>query len=255
MEIKILGAHATETAATRTASLLVDGIIALDAGSLASGLTLEEQQRLKAILLTHYHYDHVKDIPMIGMNMAYRETLPIYATEAAQEMIIAHLLDGAIYPNFLEWPQEQPAIRLVTLREEEAFTVEGYSILPVPVYHSVPAVGLQVTCPRGKTLFYTGDTGAGLARSWRHVSPDLLITELSLPDRMEEWAMKSGHLTPRLLEVELEEFRKTKGYVPRTILIHMNPFFEADIALEVADVARRLEAKITPGSGGMKIAL
>ena len=253
MEIKILGAHATVTAAVRTASLLVDGIIALDAGSLASGLTLEEQQRLKAVLLTHHHYDHVRDIPMLAMNLAYQGTLPIYASETARDIISAHLLDGGIYPNFVEWPEGQPAVKFVTLRAEEAFAVEGYDILPIPVCHSVPAVGFRVTDPKGKTLFYTGDTGAGLAQSWDHVAPDLLITEISLPDRMEEWAKKSGHLNPRQLKIELEELRKAKGYIPRTILIHMNPYFEADIALEIAEVANELEAQISLGSEGMTI--
>ncbi len=255
MEIKILGAHATETATTRTMSLLIDEVIALDAGSLASSLTMEEQQKLKAVLLTHYHYDHVKDIPMIAMNYTYRGTLPIHATEPVQDVLSAHLLDGTIYPNFLEWPEERPAIKFITLRAGEAFTVEGYSILPLPVCHTVPSVGFRVTSPEGRSLFYTGDTGAGLAQSWDPVAPDLLITELSLPNAMEEWARKSGHLTPGLLKGELEEFRKAKGYVPNTVLVHLNSFFEDDIVLEIAEVAKVLGAKISVGSEGMTIKL
>lgn len=255
MQVRILGAHANETANTRTASLVIDGSLSLDAGGLSSSLTLEEQHKLKAILLTHHHYDHVKDIPMVAMNFAYRGTLPIYAIQPVQERLSAHLLDGALYPNFLEWPEEQPSIKFVTLRAGEAIMVEGYSVLPIPVSHTVPTVGFRVTCPQNKTVFYTGDTGAGLAQSWDDAAPDLLITELSLPERMEEWAIKSGHLTPQMLRIELEEFRKKTGCIPRTVLVHMNPFLEDDIALEIAKVASDLEAWISLGSEGMEITL
>ena len=180
MQIKILGAHATETASTKTMSLLVDDIIALDAGSLSSSLTLEEQLRLKAVLLTHQHYDHTKDIPMVAMNFVYRGTLPIYATKRVQDILSSHLLDGAIYPSFLEWPEEQPAAKFVALRPDEALTIEGYNILRGPVCHSVESLGFQVTSPEGKTLCYTGDTGPGLTQCWNKVTLDLLITEVSL---------------------------------------------------------------------------
>ena len=57
MKIQILGAHNIETRETRLTSLLVDGILALDAGSLSSGLSIEDQCEVKAVLLTHRHFD------------------------------------------------------------------------------------------------------------------------------------------------------------------------------------------------------
>jgi ribonuclease BN (tRNA processing enzyme) len=38
----------------------VDDVLALDAGGLTSSLALSEQLGLKAVLITHRHYDHVK---------------------------------------------------------------------------------------------------------------------------------------------------------------------------------------------------
>ena len=43
MKIKVLGAHNTESLNTRYMSLLVDDILAIDAGCLTSTLTFEEQ--------------------------------------------------------------------------------------------------------------------------------------------------------------------------------------------------------------------
>jgi ribonuclease BN (tRNA processing enzyme) len=104
-------------------------------------------------------------------------------------------------------------------------------------------------------LFYTGDTGGGLSECWKHVSPDLLITELTLPQKMEEWAKRTGHLTPQLLKAELLDFRRMKGYIPTTIVIHLNPLLESEIAPEIAEVARELGASISLGQEGMKVTL
>ncbi len=57
MEIRILGAHSLESNRTKMVTLLVDGVIALDAGSLTSGLSFPEQMQLKAVLLTHRDLD------------------------------------------------------------------------------------------------------------------------------------------------------------------------------------------------------
>lgn len=63
MRIRFLGAHNTETLTTRLSGLLVDQALALDAGSLTASLTLSQQLSLKGVLLTHQHYDHIRDIP------------------------------------------------------------------------------------------------------------------------------------------------------------------------------------------------
>ncbi len=255
MQIQILGAHATEAKSARPSAILIDGVLSLDAGGLCSGLSLADQQKLKAILLTHHHYDHVKDIPLLAMNIAYQGTLAIYTTSTVIDTLSAHLFDDVMYPDFRQWPQHQPAVRFVTIEPHNPFEVEGYGVLAVPVRHSVPSVGFQLTSLQGKRLFYTGDTGGGLSECWQHVSPDLLITELTLPQKMEEWARKTGHLTPQLLKAELLEFRRVKGYIPSTIVIHMNPLLESEIVPEVAEVARELGAAISVGEEGARVLL
>ncbi len=255
MEVQIIGAHSTETLNSKLTALVIDEILALDAGGLCSGLSLQAQQKLRAILLTHHHYDHVRDIPIIAMNVSYHTTLDIYSIPSVFEMLSSHLLDGAMYPNFLEWPELQPSLNLVAIEEYERTKIEGYSAVAIPVSHSVPTVGFQVTSPEGRMLFYTGDAGVGLSECWEHVSPHLLITELSLPQRMEEWARNHSHLSPQLLKAELVKFRDMKGYVPRTVLIHINPYHEDEIAREIAEVSRDLDASITLGREGMRVSV
>ena len=256
MEIRILGAHNCESSTSKFASLLIDDVLAIDAGGLTSSLSFEAQQKLKAVLLTHQHYDHIRDIPALAMNLFLRgSTITVYSIQPTYEAVSSCLLDGKLYPRFMEQPEQEPTIRFTVLEPYRTEYVGGYSILPVPVTHSVAAVGYLVTSPDGKVLFYTGDTGPGLIECWRHVSPQLLVIEVTAPSTYGEFARQSGHLTPSLLERELISFRELKGYLPRVVLVHMNPDLESEIAGEVAALARTLDCRVVLATEGMRLHL
>jgi len=256
MNIRILGAHNCESKRWKLVSLLVDDVLAMDAGALTSSLSLPAQQKLKAVLLTHQHYDHVRDIPAIAMNLFLNGgNINIYSIPQVHDALSTHLLNETLYPNFLKKPPENPTLKFIAIEPRKAEQIEGYSIMAVPVNHSVPVVGYQVTSLEGKAVFYTGDTGPGLADCWEHISPHLLITEVTAPNRYEEFAREVGHLTPSLLKQELLSFREIKGYLPRVVLVHMNPGEEKKIQAEVAEVAESLNGSITLAYEGMQIHL
>ena len=257
MNIRILGAHNIESYNSRCISFLIDDVLAIDAGSLTSGLTFPEQQKLKAVLLTHQHYDHVRDIPALGMNFyLYEKTIEVYGTRPVYEALSAHLLNNVLYPNFMEKPPEKTAIQFKIMEPGRTETIAGYAVLPVPVNHAVPTVGYQITSASGKKVFITSDTGPGLIlqlKDWKQVSPDLLIIELTALNKYTDFARQSGHLTAALLRQELEAFCEIKGYLPQVVLVHMNPLDEKGIKAEVAVVARALNTKIRLGYEGMRI--
>jgi ribonuclease BN (tRNA processing enzyme) len=254
MKIKFLGAHNCESSTTRLVTLLIDDTLALDAGGLTSSLTIEQQLALKGVLLTHHHYDHIRDIPALGMNALFYETsVQVYSTQTVRDALAAHWLNGTIYSNFLERPPENPRINFKVVEPLKAFHIVGYDILPVPIVHSIPAVGYQVTSPDGAAVFYTGDTGPDLSGAWAHVSPRLLITELTAPNRYNDFGRRIQHLTPDLLRDELLAFKKMKGYLPPVVLVHMNPRQESEIAGEIASLSMELETSITLAYEGLVI--
>ena len=256
MDIHFLGAHNCESQKSRLISLLIDEVLAIDAGSLTSSLSFEAQQKLKAVLLTHQHYDHIRDIPAISMNFYLENTaINIYATQPVYDALSTYLLNGELYPRFLEKPKNKPTIRFTIIEPGKSEQIAGYGILALPVNHSVPTVGYQVTSPEGKVVFYTGDTGPGLTDCWQHISPQLLIVEVTASDRFKEAAGNGGHLTPTLLKQELITFRELKGYLPRVITVHMSPGLEAEIEAEIATVAAALDSPITLAYEGMRLRL
>ena len=95
MNIQVLGAHNCESQDSKFVSLLVDDILAIDAGGLTSSLSFSAQQKLKAILLTHRHYDHIRDIPAIAMNLFLRNaSITVYSTQPVYDALTTHLLNG-----------------------------------------------------------------------------------------------------------------------------------------------------------------
>ena len=256
MDIQVLGAHNCESQNSRLMSLLIDDTLAIDAGCLTSSLSFTAQQRLKAILLTHQHYDHVRDVPTLALNLAFRNvTINIYSIQPVYDALSTHLLDGKLYPKFLEQPPQNPTVKFTIIEAYQTEQIEGYGVLAVPVNHTDPTVGYQVTSFDGKVVFYTSDTGPGLANCWRYVSPQLLIIEVTVPDSYEEFAKRSGHLTPSLLKGELISFQEVKGYLPQVVVVHMNPNLEEEIAAEIASVARDLNNPITLAYEGMQLHL
>ncbi len=256
MKIQFLGVHNCESQNTKLTSLLIDDILVVDAGGLTSSLSFAAQQKLKVILLTHQHYDHIRDVPAIVFNFAMANAaIDIYSILPVYETLTTHLLNGKVYPKFLGWPQENPKINFTVVEPYQAEQINGYSILPIPVNHSVPTVGYQITAPDGKAVFYTGDTGPGLADCWGRIAPQLLIIEASAPDRFEALYKERGHLTPTLLKQELTSFRELKGYLPQVVVVHLNPGLEEETKAEIAAVAEDLNHPISIGYEGMELHL
>jgi len=253
VNIRILGAHNCETKDVKCASILVDDVMAIDAGGLTSSLSIAAQTDLKVILITHYHYDHIKDIPLLAMNLSLNGlSVGMYAPSTVLEELTTHFFNGDIYPKFLEQPPGKPTLRYTALMPMKEHVISGYHVLPIDVDHSVPAVGYQITSHDEKKLFYTGDTGVGIGNCWEYVSPQLLVVEVTMPNRFESSAKKNHHLTPDLLKQTLVKFRETKGYLPKVLGVHMNPYLETDLRREVANVSQELNTEIELTQEGMQ---
>ena len=255
MKIRFLGTHNAASSNCSPVTFLIDDIIAVEAGSLASRLTFGEQKMIKAILLSHGHYDHIRDLPAFAFSNSSRIT-EVFATETTLQVFASHMADGLIYPEFASDHSflAESVLDLCPVEPLHRFEVEGYQVLPVPVLHSISAVGFEIGRD-GKRIFYTGDTGPGLTDAWQHVSPQLLISELTFPNRLIDASRKSGHLCAEMLKDELAQFRSVKGYLPRVILIHLSPQYQCEIAADVASVAAELPVSITLAVEGEEVIL
>jgi ribonuclease BN (tRNA processing enzyme) len=242
--LDFLGTHNSESDHTRLVSVLIDGVLAVDAGSLTAGLTFSEQSKINSILLSHGHFDHIRDTPTFAFNNLHRTTR-IFATAETLNMLSSHLIDGEIYPAFWRRTEfvNKPALELMPVEPNAHYEIDGYRVYPVAVNHSVHAVGFEII-KDGQGAFYTGDTGPGLSPVWEVISPQILIIDLTFPDSQEKTARDSRHLCPKLFKKEMLEFRRIKGYLPQIIPIHMHPKFEDEIRRDMEHVNTELGVRV-----------
>ena len=256
MQLRVLGAHNFESRDTRMASYLVDGVMALDAGSLTRALTFEEQKQVRGIILSHRHFDHIRDLLPLGLVVLNAGvTVDVYGIKDTIDFVLSNLLDTRICPDFTKEPTpDKPAFRFHVVDFYEEVKVLGYDAMAVPVPHSVPAAGFQVSSG-GLKLFYTGDVGRGLSGVWEHVSPDVLLVEVTYGNDNQAAADDFGHLTPALLAESLNDFEAKLGYLPEVVVSHINPPWEGAVRTELKELSRQLGIEIKVAESDMTMRL
>ncbi len=256
MRLRVLGAHNVESRHTRMESHLIDGNLALDAGSLTRALTDEEQKGIRAIILSHRHFDHVKDLLPLGIAVRNQGvTIDVYAIQDTVDAVTDTLMNGKLFPDFLSSPSvDAPTFRMHAVEFYEPFQVMGYDVFAVPVPHSVPAAGFQISND-AVSLFYTGDTGRGLGASWEYAAPDVLLTEVTFGNENEAGARAAGHLTPNLLMDELDIFKNIHGRLPQVVVSHINPAWEGAVRRELAQITETTGQAFIVADADMEIEL
>ena len=238
MKLQILGCHGGELPGCRSTCFLVDGVLALDAGALTASLDLAALARVDHIILTHSHFDHVKDLPLMSDLVVGLRPSPVtvWASHACIQTLRENLFNGSLWPDFTRIPSpEQPTFQLRGFTPGESFQVGPYAVTSIPVSHPVESCGFVIR-KNGVALGISGDTGP-TDRLWQVLNrvPELkaLLLETSFPDELQDLADLSGHLTPRTLRIELAKFQRNGANV---MLYHLKPAFVAELKRQVADL-------------------
>jgi cAMP phosphodiesterase len=234
--MRVLGCSGGELPRHRTTCFLVDGRLAIDAGALTASLPLDDLLKLDDIVLTHSHFDHVKDVPLLSDLLVGRRRTPVrvHASTACARTLRESVFNDELWPDFTKIPTLQtPVIDIIPFDPERPFKAGRYTVSPVPVHHPVESVGFVLS--DGKTAIgISGDTGP-TARFWRRVNAEkrlkALLVELSFPNELQWLADVSGHLTPRTLEAELSKLSRNGFPV---LLYHLKPAYVAELKRELA---------------------
>jgi ribonuclease BN (tRNA processing enzyme) len=224
MEIEVLGSHGGESPECRLTCLLIEGRVALDAGSLTQVLPIERQRQVHSILLSHSHMDHTSALPFFIENVYGQTpgTIDLYASEATIYAIRKYLFNNATWPDFTRLPNHLlPAVRFHEIRSGEPVEIEGVRFTPIPVDHLVPTHGFLIE-KDGAAVLWSSDTGP-TQRLWevanRTRNLQAVCIETSFDNSLQRVADLSLHLTPRTLQ---EELRKLSVDVP-VLLHHLKP--------------------------------
>jgi 3',5'-cyclic-nucleotide phosphodiesterase len=241
MELRVIGCHGGETPKHRTSAFVVDDRLAIDAGSLTSGMSLDAQCALKAVLVSHAHLDHVRDLATIADNRAQQGCKPLLIAGTGPTLAILkkHFFNGLLWPDFSTIPSaKSPTITYLQLKPEVPTKIAGYTVRAILVSHTIETCGFVVESPKeGRSIAYSGDTGP-TSRLW-HVldaTPNLkaMLMEVSFPNDEQRVATLSGHHTPKTLAADLKKLEKSKE-IP-FLLYHIKPSFQAKVEKECARI-------------------
>jgi ribonuclease BN (tRNA processing enzyme) len=236
VKVRVLGCSGGELGVHRTTCFLLGGTVAIDAGALTASLPLDALEALDDIVLTHSHFDHVKDVPLLADLLVGRRERPVlvHASEECAKTLKRHVFNDRLWPDFTRIPSRKaPVVELRPFAPGRAFRVGGFTFRPIRMEHTVESTGFLVRDGDG-AIAISGDTGPTRA-FWKaaRAAPSLraVLVETSFPNRMQGVADASGHLTPRTLAGELRKLGRND--VP-ILLYHLKPAYAAELAAEVA---------------------
>jgi ribonuclease BN (tRNA processing enzyme) len=236
MRIKVLGCSGAEFPGYRPSSFLLNGKILFDTGNLTNILDVKGQLKIEYIFITHSHLDHIMGIPFIADNLIFEKKwhpVNILSIPPVIKAIKKNLLDGSIWPDFSVIPNiREPILTLHELKLHQSIKIDDHLITPYRVNHSVPAAGYLIEDKKKRRLFYTGDTGPSEA-TWKQIGDRQihgLIIETSFPNRMEEIAIQTGHLTPQLLKKEISKIKPMPGKI---YITHVKPQYSKEVKKEL----------------------
>lgn len=255
MEIRVIGAHNFETRETRHTCFIIDGVIAIDAGSIASGCNLEQLNGLEAILLTHRHFDHVRDLPTIGIaTLENGHTIDVYSL-VETVYTLKKLMDGSLYPDFTRRPSKaNPKFKYHEISSGKPWKILEYDVMAVDMPHAAPTVGYMIKDSRDVSFGYTGDTSGRLNRLL-DARLNLLAIEITFSNKNSDRAEQSGHLTPGSFRAEIIAAQSRGVNLPNFLVVHRNIKFESEIVEEMRDVASDLNLDVTMGEEDMVVSL
>lgn len=236
MKLHVLGCHGGELPRCKSTCFLIDEVLALDAGALTGTLTLEQLCKVDHVILSHSHFDHVKDLPLVADLIVGRRDTPmtIWGSRECIRTLRENMFNDSLWPDFTRIPtRKNPVMQLKSFRAGSTFQIDGrYTVQTVAVSHPVESCGFVVSNGQS-ALGMSGDTGP-TEKLWRLFNKaknlKAVLLETSFPNKLQQLADLSGHLTPRTLKDELGKLDHAGAQV---LLYHLKPAFVSQLKREV----------------------
>jgi len=103
----------------------------------------EKAGKIKALLLTHGHEDHIGGVPHLIADLGFP---PIYGTRLTHGILANKLREARLIDR----------VKTVTINDTDPFEIGSFKIEPFHIAHSIPdAVGFALTTPGGMVVYLT----------------------------------------------------------------------------------------------------
>lgn len=246
-EIQVLGAFGTKGKSNETTCFAINDTHIIDAGNMIRGLG-DKNADVDTVWLTHSHLDHISDIAFVLDAYFEKRRKPLRIAGLAQTLLIVkkHFLNELIWPDFSKimlLDGVTPSVEYFPIEIGVSYLIgdEEY-IEAFKTNHTVPSCGYIIT-KQANSIAITADTYISYP-IWsiinKRASIKALIIECSFESELETLAKESKHLTPKLLDMELNKLkRKVDLYVN-----HLKPNSEEKIHKQLKEGIYTQEAVV-----------
>ncbi len=217
---------------------VVDDSVAFDAGSLAMASSSRQKQKVRDIVISHAHLDHIAGLPLFidDLFATLAEPIRIHASADVIEILERDIFNWSIYPRFSELSnQGSPVLEYRVVETGVGFEVAHLSVFPVGVNHKVPSSGFVVS-DGAITIALTGDTAA-TGQFWEIVNTtkdiSAVLIECAFPNELNELAVISHHLTPSGLEKELMKLQRDDCPI---FIVNIKPAYRDETISQIGDL-------------------
>jgi ribonuclease BN (tRNA processing enzyme) len=219
----------------RLTCYLIDDSVAVDAGSVAIALSDTQRQKVRDIIVTHLHMDHIASLPIFidDLFASLKEPVRVHATPEVIESLERDVFNWNVYPRFSELTnQHGPVMRYMPITVGEEFQVAHLRVTAITVNHIVPTVGLLVS-DANTSVGFSSDT-AETQEFWdvlnRLPKLDAVFIEASFPNSMAELADVTRHFTPASLKTELQKLKHNGVDI---LAVHLKPTYRTTLVQEL----------------------
>jgi ribonuclease BN (tRNA processing enzyme) len=230
-------------------SCLCNDSVVIDAGSIGFWRTPIEQARIRHVLLTHTHMDHVASLPIFVEN-AYEgrsQGVTIHGSTPVLDSCQRDIFNDRIWPDFVALSRgDKPFVHLAPFEPGQTRELEGLRFTAIELNHVVPTVGYLISDAQASVAFVT-DTGP-TDEIWQHANarPDLkaVFLEITFPNAMSWLADVSKHLTAATFAQEVGKLTRPV----RIIVTHIKPRYRQEVMAELRALNLPQVEVVCPGS-------
>lgn len=234
--IKILGASGSKAKNQNTTSFQIFKDIIIDAGNVLNALG-NDAKDINHVFLTHSHADHIADLPFIIETFFDQRNTPltIYALEETINVLKKHSFNNKIWPDFTKiklTKNDNFSLILKPIKIDETINIHNYFIKAIQADHIPGSCGYLIT-KKNQSFIISGDTYINPI-IWNEINNNItiksLIIECSFPDKLENLAKLTKHLTPSLIAKELQNLKRKDISI---FFYHLKPSYKKELLNDI----------------------
>jgi len=233
MKIKVIGSSVDGNHCQFAASYVINDHVAVDAGSIGF-MSLDAQKRIKHVLISHSHLDHIGSLPIFIDNVYEPgpDCVIVYGKSTVVECLRENIFNERVWPDVFRLSREEtPFLKFVVLENTKTVELGDLTVTPVDLDHVVPTFGFLIDDGES-AVAVVSDTGP-TEQVWELANQNArlkcVILESAFPNSMAWLAEKAKHLTPELMR---DEYRKLDRQV-QLIVVHIKPPFYQEVTTEL----------------------